>query len=68
MPMVMQISSDDNCKVTSCIDSLTETNRNERVPSTITSEKNVGARFQSISLNDKKHNMVWNKWHRFILR
>ena len=68
VPMVMQISTDDNYKVTSCIDSLTEINRNERLPCTITSEKNVGAHFQSISLNDKKHHMVCNKWHRFISR
>ena len=58
VPMIMQISTDDNCKVTSCIDSLTEINRNERIPCTITCEKNVGTRFQSVSLNDKKHHMV----------
>ena len=58
VPMVMQTSTDDNYKVTSCVDSLTELNRNDCIPCTITCEKNDGTRSLSISLNDKKHQMV----------
>ena len=61
VPMIMQTSADDNYKISSCVDSLTELNGNESNPYTITSEKNVGTRSQSVSLNDKKHHLVWNK-------
>ena len=60
VPMIMQISADDNCKITSCVDSLTELNGNECNPYTITSEKNVETRSLSVSLTDKKHHLVWN--------
>ena len=67
VPTVILSSMNSNCKAEPCLDSSTESTKNERMPCVVTSEKNVGTRSLSISVNDKSHLLVLKYWHRLTL-